>query len=125
MRLWRNITPTARRYSTTPGVNIRLFAETADVHDGLLRRVALDRRLSVLHLSLWSGDLQQRYFDPDIMYFGLRLDRLDAALLELIARDAHSEALYLEEDIIYCGNRTASAMKEIRTVVHVCCDLTT
>ena len=82
---------------------VRSFAEVANatIHDGRLREVVLDRSALTLALLLRCGDLQQGYFDLDIIYLGIRLQVLDVSTLAALARDSRSEALYLEID---CGD---------------------
>jgi hypothetical protein len=82
---------------------VRWFAETVDVHDGLLRRATLDRSASTLRLELLCGDLQKGYVDLSLTYHDVRLDKLDAAVLQVIANEARPEVLYLEEDILDTG----------------------
>jgi hypothetical protein len=83
--------------------SVRWFAETVDVHDGLLRGVTLDRSAGTLHLALRCGDLQQGYFDVELTYRGIRLEKLDVAVLQVLASDVRPEALYLEEDVVEPG----------------------
>ena len=82
---------------------VRRFAETVDIHDGLLQRVVLDRPERTLRLDLRCGDLQRGYFDLSLTYRGVRLDSLDAALLTVIAREPTPEALHVEEDAFADG----------------------
>ena len=81
----------------------RWFAETVDIHDGLLRAVTLDREAATLQLRLRCGDLERGYFDLELTYSGVRVDRLDVPVLRTIAASEPPEALYLEEDVIEAG----------------------
>jgi hypothetical protein len=83
--------------------SLRAFAETVDIHDGRIRGVTLDRGAAALRLALRCGDLQQGYFDVDLEYGGVDLDRLDVPMLAVIAEDPRSEALYLEVDVVAPG----------------------
>lgn len=77
-----------------------MFSETVDVHDGLLRVATLNRADRTLQVGLRCGDLDKGYYDLDMSYIGIDLERLDVPVLKTIAEASRSEALYLEEDIV-------------------------
>ncbi len=68
------------------------------IHDGLVRRVALDEARGALRLELRCGDLGRGYFDLDLVYHGVELAAPDVERLARIARDPRCEALYDEVD---------------------------
>jgi hypothetical protein len=77
----------------------RTFAETVDIHDGLVREIRLDRRAATLAIDLRVGDVQTGYFDLAIRYGGVDLGVLDERALAAIGRDVRAEALYHEVDV--------------------------
>ncbi len=79
---------------------VRALATEVNLHDGRIRQVALDRRNRTLRLALRCGDLQAGYFDLELEYQGVLLDRLDVETLRAIALDPTSEALYDEVDVL-------------------------
>lgn len=83
--------------------SLRRFAETVDIHDGLLRTVVLDRGAGTLRMSLRCGEFDGGYYDVDLTYVEVRLAHLDVPVLRVIASDPESEALYLEEDALEPG----------------------
>jgi hypothetical protein len=78
---------------------LRDLARGVDLHDGLIRLVEVDVAARELRLALRCGDLQVGYFDLDLCYRGVRIDLLDRAVLDIIARDPTTEVLYSEVDV--------------------------
>jgi len=78
---------------------LRAFVQTVNIHDAQVRAVRLNRALHALELHLRAGDRQVGYFDLDIVYRDVRLDRLDSNTRKQIASDGESEALYDEVDL--------------------------
>jgi hypothetical protein len=77
----------------------KLATSTVNLHDGLIRHVALDRPARSLSLGLRCGDLQVGYFDVDLVYADVDLNLLNSAVLEAIATDPETELLYNEIDL--------------------------
>jgi hypothetical protein len=80
-----------------------LATSTVNLHDGLIRHVALDRPARRLSLGLRCGDLQVGYFDVDLVYADVDLNLLNSAVLEAIATDPETELLYNEIDLESAG----------------------
>jgi hypothetical protein len=78
---------------------VRELATNISLHDGLIRRVALDRAARSFSISLRCGDLQIGYFDLDLAYADVDLNLLDPGVLEAIATDTATELLYDEIDL--------------------------
>lgn len=73
------------------------LARGINIHDGLLRRVRVERATSTVAASLRCGD-NRGYFDLELGYMGVQFDRSELQGLEAVARDPESEALYDEID---------------------------
>ena len=84
--------------------SVARLAKDANLHDGLIRRVSVDRRGGKLVLNLRCGDLQTGYFDLDLIYLGVDLSSVDLATLAHCARDPRTELLYDEVDLDNQGN---------------------
>ena len=78
---------------------IELATNKINLHDGLIRRIALDRPARSLSINLRCGDLHVGYFDVDLVYADVDLDRVDPDLLNAIAADPTTELLYHEIDL--------------------------
>jgi hypothetical protein len=70
----------------------KLATHNINLHDGLIRRVALDRPARRLAISMRCGDLQVGYFDIDLAYSDVDLNLLNAKVLKAIARDPKNDA---------------------------------
>ena len=53
------------------------FATKISMHDGLIRRVLVDREADTLALEMLCGDLQVGYFDLDLVYGQVDWDVVD------------------------------------------------
>jgi hypothetical protein len=82
---------------------VRELATSMNLHDGLIRHVALDRAARSLSLGIRRGDLQVGYFDVDLAYADVDLNLLNPAMLEAIAADPKTELLYNEFDLGSAG----------------------
>ena len=81
----------------------REIAQDISIHDGLILGVWIDTTARELRLALRCGDLAIGYFDLDLTYQGVRVDLLDRAVLQVIARDPKTEVLYDEVDVLDDG----------------------
>jgi hypothetical protein len=95
----------AHRASVLPllPVRFRIFAETIDIHDAMVRAIRLDLLADTLRIDLRAGDLQQGYFDLSLRYGVVDASTIDRRALALIAQDPNAEALYHEVDIAANG----------------------
>jgi hypothetical protein len=78
---------------------LRALAQDINIHDGLIRAVAIDATARELRLALVCGDLEAGYCDLDLSYHGVRIDLVDRKVLGVIARDPETEVLYGEVDV--------------------------
>ncbi len=78
---------------------LRELATNTNLHDGKVRRIALDRPARSLSISLRCWDLQSGFFDVDLAYADVDLNLLDAGVLQAIATDPATELLYEEIDL--------------------------
>jgi Protein of unknown function (DUF4085) len=78
---------------------VRELTTNINLHDGLIRHIALDRAAQCLSISLRCGDLQVDYFDVDLVYADVESNLLDMRKLQVIATDPASELLYDEIDL--------------------------
>jgi len=74
------------------------LASEISIHDGLIRRVEVNRSSGSVLLQLLCGDQQVGYFDLDLLYTGGDVASLDTETLARLSRDRRSEALYDELD---------------------------
>jgi hypothetical protein len=81
-----------------PGAVAEL-ATSISLHDGIIRRVSVDRRAAGLRIELRCGDQQVGYFDAVLQYLGVPLEETDLDSLEDRARDPRTRVLYDEVDI--------------------------
>ena len=79
--------------------NILNFAKKISVHDGLIRKIVIDRGLASVHLFLRCGDNQTGYFDLDIIYSGVRFPLSNIDAFESLSKNRHTNILYDEIDI--------------------------
>jgi hypothetical protein len=79
--------------------NILDFAKEISIHDGLIRRIIVDRKLTSVHLLLRCGNLQDSYFDLDISNSGVVFNLSDISAFESLSKNNESEILYDEFDI--------------------------
>jgi hypothetical protein len=79
--------------------SVARLAREINLHDGLIRRVSVDRRADELVLNLRCGDLQTGYFDLDLVYLGVDLSSVDLVTLANCARDPETELVYDEVDL--------------------------
>ena len=72
-----------------------------NLHDGLIRRLVLDRKAATLLMELRCGDLCVGYFDLDLLYQQATLTPADVEALSVLAlnRARGSEFLYDEVDM--------------------------
>ncbi len=91
------------RHRSVLSGNIAKLATRISLHDGLVRRVVIDRRTVELKLELLCGDNQVGYFDLDLTYRGVQWDGFDLEVLERRARDRRTEILYDEVDVLSDG----------------------
>ena len=78
---------------------MELGTNKINLHDGLIRCIALDRAARSLSISLRCGDLQVGYFDADLVYADVDLKLLDPDVLDAVATDPATELLYHEIDL--------------------------
>jgi hypothetical protein len=95
----------AHRASVLPllPVRFRVFAETVDIHDAMVREIRLDLVADTLCIDLRAGDLRQGYFDLSIRYGVVDVSTINRRALALIAQDPDAEALYHEVDVAANG----------------------
>jgi hypothetical protein len=75
------------------------LAKEVNLHDGLFRKVIVNRQESSLALYLRCGDLQVGYFDQDLFYSGVDLTALALPVLAARARDRKTMIEYDEVDM--------------------------
>ena len=83
--------------SLTP--NLHNFVKTVNLHDSLIRRFVVDYTELMLGLYLRCGDLQQGYYDLDIRYKDIQIDKAVVDTLVMAALNEKTEILYDELDI--------------------------
>ena len=81
----------------------KLATYEINLHDGLMRRITLDRPAGTLTIGLRCGDLQVGYFDVDLAYADVDLKMLDPDVLKAIATDPETELLSSEIDLAQRG----------------------
>jgi len=74
------------------------LATDVNLHDGLIRRIAIERSAARLTIELRCGDLQSGYFDLDLRYSGVDMNSLDTSMLRELAGNEAAEVLYDEVD---------------------------
>lgn len=84
--------------------SIKELANNTNLHDGLIRRILVNRKNKTIAIELRCGDLQCGYFDIDMEYSGVNFETADLVNLAKIARDRNTELLYDEVDIGENGN---------------------
>ncbi len=78
---------------------VATLARETNLHDGLIHRVLIQPEQKQLELGLRGGDLQVGYFDLDLTYSEVRMDRLDIPFLQGSAQRRQTEVLYDEVDL--------------------------
>jgi hypothetical protein len=78
--------------------NLLDFFKVVNIHDGTIRKVIIDYTYSTLGLYLRCGDLQVGYYDVDIQYQGIQLDKSVVDMLVKMAHDSNT-LLYDELDV--------------------------
>lgn len=99
---YESVLPSYRRHfdrieGSLPAGLITLARELS-IHDGLIRRVVVDRQADTLALELLCGDLQIGYFDLDLVYGQVDWGVVDIIALARRAEDRDTEILYDEVD---------------------------
>jgi Protein of unknown function (DUF4085) len=79
--------------------NLHNFVKTVNLHDGIIRRIVVDYTELILGLYLRCGDLQQGYYDLDIRYKDIQIDKAVVDTLAMAALNEKTEILYDELDI--------------------------
>lgn len=86
-----------RLLSKLPSAIAELAASTS-LHDGLIRRVRVDKHGQSVLIELLCGDQQGGYLDLDLLYHGVDLGTLELETLARLARDRRVEILRDEID---------------------------
>ena len=79
--------------------NILNLAKEISIHDGLIRKIIVDRTSTSIHLLLRCGNWQVGYFDLDIIYSGVLCNLSDIGAFESLSKNSESEIPYDEFDI--------------------------
>ena len=77
---------------------VRSFAEEINLHDGLVREVALDKEAHTLRVRIRAGDQQVGYYDAELLYLDVAAEPRTIQTLEKMRRDSRYELLYDELD---------------------------
>lgn len=72
------------------------LAKGISLHDGLIRRVTVNKPQQHVQLDLRCGDSPRGYFDIELSYLGVDFATLDLVLLAELARDSQTWLLYDE-----------------------------
>ena len=83
--------------------SLRELATSVNIHDGLIEWAEHYREKEELNLKMIIGDQQRGYSCIHLYYFGVSFD---SSILEEIANDSTSEALYDEVDVEPDGHFT-------------------
>ena len=74
------------------------LAASTSLHDGLIRRVRVNKRGQSVQLELLCGDQQHGYVDLDLLYHGVDFKTLELETLARLTRDRRVEILRDEID---------------------------
>jgi hypothetical protein len=78
---------------------VREFVAQVNLHDGLVRDLALDEQARTLHLRIRAGDQQVGYYDADLLYMDVTVNSHTVGILHKMRRDRRYELLCDELDI--------------------------
>jgi hypothetical protein len=79
--------------------DVKTLLETG-VHDALIRRCVLDYQRQEVVLELRCGDVPRGYFDLDLLYSGVEMDRLSTERFSEVVRCPEAELLVHEIDML-------------------------
>jgi hypothetical protein len=97
--------------------HVAASGESLSIHDGQLRRIALDPVAARLVLGLRAGDLSAGYYDLELEYTGVDIGLLDREQLRRIADDSTVELVYHEADLVYREENLEGGQRAIHRIL--------